>query len=97
MYIIMLTYKKPLAEIDRCLAEHRQFLARHYAAGHFLFSGRQEPRVGGVILAKAQDRAEVERIVCEDPFHREGIADYEIIEFVASMTAEALTGFKEEG
>ena len=85
MFVILLHYLKPLSEVDRFVAEHRAFLARHYASGHFLLSGRTEPRTGGVILARAQTRAEIETIVLGDPFNREGIARYEIVEFLPSM------------
>lgn len=91
----MLTYRKPLDEVDRFISEHRQFLERHYAAGHFLISGRKVPRTGGVILAKAESRAEIEHIVRNDPFHREGIAEYQIIEFLPSMTASQFSGLLE--
>ena len=50
MFIAILTYKKPLEEVDRFLQAHRDFLAEHYAAGDFIASGPQTPRVGGVIM-----------------------------------------------
>ncbi|MEI7611730.1 MAG: YciI family protein [Betaproteobacteria bacterium] len=94
MFVILLNYVKPLSEVDRFVAEHREFLERYYVSGHFLLSGRKEPRTGGVILAKAESRAEVERIVQNDPFHREHIAEYEIVEFVPSMAATQLAHLK---
>ena len=94
MFVIFLNYVKPLSEVDRFVAEHREFLERHYASGHFLMSGRKEPRTGGVILATAASRAEVEGIVQNDPFHREQIAEYEIVEFVPSMAATQLAHLK---
>lgn len=94
MFVILLHYLKPLAEVDRFVDEHRAFLERHYAAGNFLLSGRQEPRSGGVILARAKTRAQIETIVREDPFHREQIARYEIVEFVPSMADASLAQFK---
>jgi uncharacterized protein YciI len=90
MFIVLLNYIKPLSEVDRFVEEHRQFLQRHYAAGNFLLSGRKEPRTGGVILATAGTRAEIERIIEDDPFRREKVAEYEIIEFLPSMSAEHL-------
>lgn len=91
MFIINLTYIKPLSEVDRFIAEHRRFLEQHYATGQFLMSGRKEPRTGGVILAQAGDRADVEAVIATDPFFREGVAQYEIIEFVPSMSAPQLS------
>lgn len=91
MFILLLRYLKPLSEVDRFVGEHRKFLARYYASGHFLLSGRKEPRDGGVILAAAASRAEVAGIVAQDPFYREQIAQYEIVEFEPSMATENLS------
>ena len=95
MFLVLLSYRKPLAEVDRHVAAHMEFLARHYATGEFLLSGRKQPRSGGVILATAADRAQMEAIVHSDPFVREGVADYEIIEFIASSTAPGLQSVRE--
>lgn len=85
MFIAILTYIKPLDEVDKYLAAHREYLARHYAAGDFIASGPQTPRVGGVIMMKADSRQTVNSIIAEDPFHANGIADYLIVEFTPTM------------
>lgn len=85
MFIAILTYKKPLGEVDRFLAAHREYLAKHYAAGDFITSGPQIPRVGGVIMMNADSRERVDAIIAEDPFHINGIADYQIVEFTPTM------------
>jgi uncharacterized protein YciI len=90
MFVVLLNYIKPMSEVDRFVEEHREFLRQYYASGNFLLSGRKEPRTGGVILAVAETRAEIENIVQNDPFHREKIANYEIFEFLPSMSAEYL-------
>ena len=85
MFIAILTYKKPLEEVDRFLRAHREYLAEHYTAGDFIASGPQTPRVGGVIMMKANDRATVDSIIAKDPFHINGIADYQIVEFTPTL------------
>lgn len=85
MFIAILTYKKPLSEVDRFLAAHREYLAKHYAAGDFITSGPRHPRVGGVIMMKTDSREMVDAIISEDPFHINGIADYQIVEFTPTM------------
>ena len=85
MFIAILTYKKPLSEVDRFLAAHREYLAEHYAIGDFIASGPQTPRVGGVIMIKAKNRAAVDAIIAKDPFKINGIADYQIVEFTPTM------------
>lgn len=94
MFLVLLSYKKPLSEVDRYVTEHREFLVRQYAAGYFKLSGRKEPRTGGVILAATDSRAQLERILSEDPFHREQIAEYEIVEFLPNMAAPDLAQYK---
>lgn len=85
MYIAILTYKKPLSEVDRFIAAHREYLARHYAVGDFIASGPQTPRIGGVIMMRINDRAVVDSVIAQDPFNVNGIADYQIVEFTPTM------------
>jgi uncharacterized protein YciI len=87
MFVIELTYKAPLAEIDASMAAHVAFLKKYYAAGQFLISGRKIPRDGGIILATAKTREQIDTIVHEDPFYTRGLADFRIIEFRASQRA----------
>ena len=94
MFVISITYTKPASEIDALLTAHKKFLNQQYAEGVFLMSGRKVPRTGGIILADCADRAEMEAIIELDPFYTAGVAEYDIIEFVPSMTAEALEAFR---
>jgi uncharacterized protein YciI len=90
MFIVELTYKAPLEQIDAHMRPHVAFLNRHYAAGNFLMSGRQIPRTGGIIVAMADSREAIEAIMAEDPFCSRGLAEVRIIEFRASQRAEDL-------
>lgn len=91
MFVLVLTYKKPLAEVEKHLSAHRAYLDRHYAGGEFVCSGPQSPRTGGMILCRAADRAAAESLTQEDPFCVHGIADYAIIEFTPT---KHLPGFE---
>ena len=88
MFIIELTYKASLAQIDAAMAAHMKFLKKYYAAGNFLVSGRKIPRDGGIIVAVGGSREEIEKIACEDPFYARGLADFRVIEFRASQRAD---------
>lgn len=85
MFIAILTYKKPLEEVDRYLQAHRDFLAEHYAAGDLITSGPQNPRIGGVIMIKSNNRIAVESLLAQDPFNINDIADYQIVEFTPTL------------
>lgn len=74
-----------MSEVDKFLAAHREYLARHYAAGDFIASGPQTPRVGGLIMMRTDSREAVDAIIAEDPFHINGIADYLVVEFTPTM------------
>ena len=89
MFIFSLTYVKPLSEVERLLPAHIQFLDEHYKKHLFMCSGRKIPRTGGVILCNCVDMVEAKAIMEKDPFYKEGIAQYDIIEFVPSKTSEA--------
>ncbi len=95
MFIISLTYIADLTEIDQYVDAHMAYLQSHYDSGSFLMSGRKEPRVGGVILATAENLAAITDIAESDPFVQHGVARYDIIEFHATMTSEALAQLRE--
>lgn len=95
MYIISLTYKTALENVQKHLDAHIEYLKEQYATGIFLASGRKIPRTGGIIFAKADNPETLRKILEKDPFHTNNIADYEITEFIASMTCDELAFLKE--
>jgi uncharacterized protein YciI len=88
MFVIELTYKADLRDIDAHMAAHVTFLKKYYASGNFLVSGRKIPRDGGIILAVGKSREQIESIILEDPFHEHGLAEFRIIQFRASQRAD---------
>jgi uncharacterized protein YciI len=88
MFVLLLTYLKPLPEVDVLMREHVAWLDEQYDAGRFVVSGRRIPRTGGVILARGDDREEVEALAATDPFVSGGVASCEVIQFRASQTAD---------
>jgi uncharacterized protein YciI len=87
LFVIELIYKASLPEIDASMTAHVRFLKKYYAAGQFLVSGRKIPRDGGVILAVADSREQIDAIMREDPFCSRGLADCRVIQFRASQHA----------
>lgn len=90
MFIVSLTYIKPLEEVDRFITEHIEFLNEQYRLGYFHFSGRKVPRTGGVIVAAVKDRSKLDQILEQDPFYRENLASYEVTEIVPTKSSQAL-------
>jgi uncharacterized protein YciI len=90
VFVLLLTYVKPLPEVDALMREHVAWLDEQYETGRFLVSGRQIPRTGGVILARGDDRDEIEALAASDPFVRGRVATCEVVQFRASQTAAGL-------
>ena len=97
MFVVLLTYQRPLAEIDARMHAHVAFLEEGYRAGVFVASGRQVPRKGGVILAISPSREALAARMGGDPFVSEGVARFEIVEFKTSLHHPALARFADEG
>lgn len=81
MFLIKLTYTKPLDIIEKHLAAHRDFLEQWYQKDCFVVSGPQNPRVGGIIISQLKNRKQLDTILKNDPYQLHGVAEYEIIEF----------------
>jgi uncharacterized protein YciI len=96
IFVAVLTYTRPLEEIDAQLPAHIEWLKQGYFDGIFLASGRRVPRTGGVIIARGDDRETIEARFREDPFHRFGLAEVEIIPFEPSMAAGAFRGLVQD-
>lgn len=87
MFVVTVHYLVPLQRIDELLADHRAFLDALYADGTLIASGPQEPRVGGVILARGNDEARVRATFARDPFAVHGAARYEFLRFHPTRAA----------
>ncbi len=85
MFVIELKYKVELDEIDALMKAHVAFLNKYYTAGNFIMSGRKVPRSGGIIIAQATDKKAIEKIMKQDPFYKNKLADFSITEFLASQ------------
>lgn len=93
MFIFILTYQKPLSEVDKFVEAHRAYLDTNYKAGHFVVSGRQEPRVGGVIICRADTKEQALEIMKADPFYIHEVARYDLIEFLPTSYTEGFDKF----
>lgn len=81
MFLITVTYTKPLEIIDQHLKAHRDFLEKGYQNNFFIVSGPKNPRTGGIILSQLKNREQLEKILQEDPFFLHDVAQYDIVEF----------------
>lgn len=93
MFILSLNYKKEISEVEKYLEEHKLFLDKYYSLKKFICSGRKNPRTGGIILVNESSKENIISIIEEDPFYKNGIAEYEIIEFFPTKYDENFAHF----
>lgn len=93
MFIFSITYLKPISEVEKYLPQHIDYLERHYQSRHFIASGRKVPRIGGVILCRAENKEQALTIMQKDPFYIYQIAQYELIEFIPTKFAKEFEVF----
>ena len=93
MYIINLSYHRPIEEVEALTEPHITWLKRYFAAGVFIAAGRKDPRSGGVIMAKDIDRSRLDTILAEDPFV--AVANYEVTKVVVTLTSDELKALAE--
>lgn len=93
MFILKLTYIQPIEIVEKYLELHITYLNQHYASGHFIASGRQVPRTGGIILCRAKSKEEIYQVMQNDPFFTHKIAQYEVIEFIPTKYENGFHAF----
>ncbi len=93
MFIIEITYKKSLDQIDQHLTEHKAFLDNGYRNNYFVASGPKVPRTGGIIISQLTNREKLEEFLKQDPFAIHDVADYQITEFSPTKHHEHFESF----
>jgi uncharacterized protein YciI len=95
MFIVSLSYKKDISEVEKFIEPHIQFLDKFYADKKFIFSGRKNPRTGGILLVRNVNKEELTNLLKEDPFYQNEIADYDITEVMPTKYDEDFACFIE--
>jgi uncharacterized protein YciI len=93
VFLLLARYTKPIEEVDRLLEGHKAWIGRN--ADRILLTAREQPLIGGLILARAQSAEEIWEMIGEDPFHVEGVAEYEVREYRPARAAPGLEGLLE--
>jgi len=96
LFIIVLKYIVELEKIAEYRQAHLEYLDKYYSNKVFLASGRQNPRFGGVVIAKVESKEKLYKILSEDPFHKHLCAEYQAIEFEPNKSTEGFQAFLQE-
>ena len=92
MFIIDIHYTAPLEEVDKHKDGHVAYLKKYIENNSFIVTGRKVPPTGGILIANAASREEVEKIITEDPFYSEKVAEITITEFLHARHNAVLNG-----
>lgn len=84
--LALLTYVKPIAEIDALRPRHLEWISARIDAGEVLLAGRRASATGGVLLFRGEAEA-VEAIARTDPYIIEGVATLEVVGFTAAIAS----------
>jgi len=90
LFVVILTYKVDLEIMNQHREEHLKFINKHYTNGTFIVSGRQNPRTGGVIIAKCDSKSDLEKILEQDPFTQHNLVEHTIYEFTPTQSLKGL-------
>lgn len=90
---LLIQFTVPLSEVEPHIPAHRAYLKEGYEAGRLLYSGPLVPRTGGLVLARAENRAELESLCARDPYALAGVATHTILEFDPVLSQPVLSSW----
>jgi uncharacterized protein YciI len=85
MFFIDLKYLASFEDVSVYMDVHLNHLQKYYDEKVFVVWGSKVPRTGGVILAFANSREQIEAIISEDPFYRHKLAEFTVTEFLTPV------------
>jgi len=88
LFIVTLTYVRPMSDIQAHLDSHREWLARYVRSGTILVAGPLASGAGGIVVAHADSRGTVDAMIREDSFHVHQLVEYDIQPFTAAMRSD---------
>ncbi len=95
MFIVSITFTSPIPEVEKHLSAHLEYIKQQHEKNNFVAAGKKVPLTGVIIFSKLKTKHELETIIFDDPYYKAGVADYEITEFIPSMTANGFENIRE--
>jgi uncharacterized protein YciI len=84
LFVVVLRYIQESDMVDQIRPTHLDYVNECYKKGLFLLSGPMQPRIGGIILAQAENREVLWKVLQKDPFYKQNIAEFSVHEFLPS-------------
>ncbi len=90
MFVLLARYTVPAEQVDTLLEEHKTWIGANQ--DRILLTAREEPLIGGLILARGESIDAMWEMVRQDPFHVAGYSEYEIREYTPVRAAAGVEG-----
>ncbi len=87
IYAILLTYTRPIEEVNQHLEPHKAWLVENVRQGRVIFAGPLESKTGGMVLACCADRDALEAMMAQDAFILHKVASYEAVACVPALAS----------
>ncbi len=85
LYLVTLTYVRPIEEVTAHLETHREWLATHTREGRILMAGPLEDRTGGFMLVRCASREDLDPMLAADSFAVHGLVDHQVRGFTVAL------------
>lgn len=90
IFSIVLTYTRPIEEVQRHLDAHKAWLAAQLKQGRVICAGPLATGGGGLILASCADETELHAMMAQDAFISQGVASYQAHGCTPALAAAGL-------
>jgi uncharacterized protein YciI len=90
MYLLIVTYSKAAEMVAPHIETHTAWVKQYFSDETFMAAGPKSEKNGGVILARSIDRERLNKILAEDSFVINGVANYEVIDFDFKLVSSEL-------
>lgn len=96
MYLAAIVrYDAPEEELAKHNAEHRAYMRGFFEQGKLVVAGPFVPRSGGLLIFNVEDRAELDAMLEDEPFHKRGYYTLEVHEWGPTLGAEGFAQLAE--
>jgi uncharacterized protein YciI len=94
MFVLIVDFIKPVEEVTPQVEPHSAWVKKHFEEGLFLLAGPKKSKLGGALLVKSMDKKKLMKILAEDPYISEDVAEYRIVDFDCKATIKELDFLK---
>lgn len=91
MFIVSVTFIKPMDEVNTVMEPHRDYLKKYFEEDKIIgWVSKTDPDNGGFIFFNSHSHEEVEALVALDPFYTHAVATHDIYGVTANKMKDNL-------